>query len=106
MLRYTMVVTWGRKRLMELGVWGNDHTAAEPTPPGFLYFKATCYPPMDDTSFLWHVPWVSSACSTGWYLTTVIFAVLYDLHSLLFPAKFSIPYFQVVSTYSLPSRLL
>lgn len=33
-----MVVIWGRERLMELGIQGHDHTAAEP--PGFLYIKA------------------------------------------------------------------
>lgn len=101
-----MSVTWGRERLVELGAQGHDHTAAEPTSPGFLYFSATCCPPMDDTPFLWHVSWVSSACNAGWYLTMVTQAVSYDLHRLLFLTKFSILHYQVVSTYSLPSRLL
>lgn len=75
----------------ERGWWsweGHAHTAAVPTSPGFLHFKVTCCPPVDDTSFLWaqHGLWVSSTRSTGWCLTTV---VCYDLHGLLFPTNSS-----------------
>lgn len=66
--------------MQERGCWSWGYRVAEPRPPGFLYFKATCCPPLDDTSFLWHVPWVGSACSTGWYLTMVTQVFHYDLH--------------------------